>query len=610
MRAKVESEINQIVRTLKKDQLPGGDWDYPFETGITTDAYMIILLRMMKIHDEELIRSLVERILSKRDSAGLWKLFPDEEEANFNVTLDAYYALLSSGYKSKNDADMRIVKRYILSNGGLANAGMFSTILLAITGQVPWPRDYPFTLELIVQPLSTPLNMYDISVFGRSNLIPILILADKKFSLRDTGGPDLSDLIVEPVSDRTEDENATTYSGQPRYNKLFALKKAEQYMLDRIEPDGTFLSYFSSTFLMIFALMALGYSKKHPVITKAIQGLQSMQVKIDGLTHMQYTTANVWNTTLISYAMQAAGVLPSIEPIQKANHYLLEKQQLLYGDWVVHNPDTLPGGWGFSNINTINPDVDDTTAALRAIKHLAKRNPDYRGAWDRGSTWVMSMQNSDGGWPAFERGIDNKLLSALPLQGAEYLLLDPSSADLTGRTLEFFGTFTKLNKNHPSVKAGINWLVNNQKEDGSWYGRWGICYIYGTWSALTGMRAVRSMEQATIQKAVNWLKSIQNDDGGWGESCKSDIERKYVPLGASTLTHTAWAVDALIACADERLPEIERGIEFLLENGERDDWTTNYPKGQGMAGGFYIHYHSYRYIWPLLALGHYRRKFG
>ncbi|KMM39162.1 terpene cyclase/mutase family protein [Guptibacillus hwajinpoensis] len=606
MRAKVESEINRIVRTLKNDQLPGGDWDYTFETGITTDAYMIILLRVMKNHNEELIRSLVERILSKRESDGLWKLFPDEEEANFNVTLDAYYALLSSGYKSANDPDMRIVKRYLLSKGGLANAGMFSKILLAITGQIPWPNDYPFTLEFMVQPLSTPLNIFDISVFGRSNLIPILILADKKFSLKNSGGPDLSDLLVE----RSYVDYNYDGSEHPRYDKALALKKAEQYMLDRIEPDGTFLNYFSATFLMIFALMALGYTKNHPVITKAIKGLESMRVTIDGFTHMQYTTANIWNTTLINHAMQAAGVLPSSETVQKANHYLLQKQQLLYGDWVVHNPDTLPGGWGFSNSNTINPDVDDSTAALRAIKHFAKRNPDYRGAWDRGSIWVMSMQNSDGGWPAFERGIDNKLLSALPLQGAEYLLLDPSSADLTGRTLEFFGTFTKLNKTHPSVKAGINWLVNNQKDDGSWYGRWGICYIYGAWSALTGLRAVRSMEQETISKAIRWLKKIQNEDGGWGESCNSDIKRTYVPLGASTLTHTAWAVDALIACTDESSPEIERGIQFLLDNGEKDDWTTAYPKGQGMAGGFYIHYHSYRYIWPLLTLGHYRRKFG
>lgn len=606
MRAKVESEINRIVRTLKNDQLPSGDWDYAFETGITTDAYMIILLRMMKIHNEELIRSLVERILSKRDSDGLWKLFPDEDEANFNVTLDAYYALLSSGYKSGDDPDMRIVKRYLLSKGGLANAGMFSKILLAITGQIPWTNDYPFTLEIMVQPLSIPLNIFDISVFGRSNLIPILILADKKFSLKHSGGPDLSDLLVE----RSYVDYNYVESAQPRYDKALALKKAEQYMLDRIEPDGTFLNYFSATFLMIFALMALGYTKNHPVITKAIKGLESMQVTIDRFKHMQYTSANIWNTTLISYAMQAAGVLPSSETVQEANHYLLQKQQLLYGDWVVHNPDTLPGGWGFSNSNTINPDVDDSTAALRAIKHFAKRNPDYRGAWDRGSIWVMSMQNSDGGWPAFERGIDNKLLSALPLQGAEYLLLDPSSADLTGRTLEFFGNFTKLNKTHPSVKAGINWLVNNQKDDGSWYGRWGICYIYGAWSALTGLRAVRSMEQATIAKAISWLKKIQNEDGGWGESCNSDIQRSYVPLGASTLTHTAWAVDALIACTDEHSKEIERGVEFLLENGEKDDWTTAYPKGQGMAGGFYIHYHSYRYIWPLLALGHYRRKFG
>ncbi|RDU37234.1 hypothetical protein DRW41_10070 [Neobacillus piezotolerans] len=239
--------------------------------------------------------------------------------------------------------------------------------------------------------------------------------------------------------------------------------------------------------------------------------------------------------------------------------------------------------------------------------------PDYSGAWKLGVRWVLSMQNGDGGWPAFEKNTNNKLLMLLPVQKAEYLLTDPSSADLTGRTLEFLCNYTSLPKSDPAVKNGVRWLVQNQKKDGSWYGRWGICYIYGTWAAVTGLRAAGIFpSEKVLARAAGWLKGIQNADGGWGESCLSDSAGKYVPLGASTLVDTAWAVDSLIALAGRGRPteEINAGVVYLLENLGSVDWPEDYPKGQGMAGDFYNHYHSYRYIFPLLALAHYRAKFG
>ncbi|PIC63502.1 hypothetical protein CSV79_11525 [Sporosarcina sp. P13] len=380
-------------------------------------------------------------------------------------------------------------------------------------------------------------------------------------------------------------------------------------MLDRIEPDGTFYSYFSSTFFMIFALLSLDYSNRDPIILQAVSGLKGMKCTILGHTHIQFTTAAVWNTSLISYALQNAGV-PSTDPvIQQANQYLLTRQQSKYGDWAIHNPGVLPGGWGFSAINTMNPDIDDTTASLRAISRLALTDPDYHQAWSKGIHWTMSMQNQDGGWPAFEKNVTNELLTLLPIEGGKFLLTDPSTADLTGRTLEFLGSYTDLPNNHGLMKRGTNWLIHHQEKDGSWYGRWGICYIYGTWAAITGLMAsgVHSKEQP-IQKAVNWLHEIQNPDGGWGESCKSDHAAKYIPLGSSNITQTAWALDALIAVADKSTSEIEAGISYLLDSYDKNDWTTSYPVGQGMGGELYFHYHSYRMIFPLLALARYKLK--
>ncbi|WP_018664988.1 squalene--hopene cyclase [Heyndrickxia acidiproducens] len=616
--------IEWLIGRLKKDQSPGGSWAYPFETGITTDAYMIILLRTLDIHDEQLIQGLVQRILSRQHKNGTWKLFADEENGgNLSTTLEAYYALLASGYISKNDPKLLSAKKFILENGGIEKTSMFTKIMLSITGQYKWPAFTPLPVEMIFLPPSFPVNLYQFSVFGRANLIPIMILASRKFSMKMANRPDLSDLFSQrnpqyPWKRSGEwqaffdfiEEELKKLSEIPENIHAAALDRAKKYMLDRLEPDGTLLSYFSSTFLMIFALLSLGHFKNGPVIQNAIKGLLSMKTTINGLPHMQYTTANVWNTALISYALQNAGVSADDPMVASANRYLLSRQHQRYGDWKIHNPESAPGGWGFSDINTINPDVDDTTAALRSIIQKVSTDAHVSKAWNRGINWVISMQNRDGGWAAFEKNLHGRWLKLIPIEKAEFLLGDPSTADLTGRTLEFLGNYTNLANDHAIIEKGANWLIKNQREDGSWYGRWGICYLYGTWSAATGLAAAGvPATHPALRRAASWLRAIQNDDGGWGESCLSDLHQTYIPLHHSTLTDTAWALDALIAVSDHPAEEIERGISYLLSSLARQDWTTDYPKGQGMAGGFYIHYHSYRYVFPLLALGHYRRKY-
>lgn len=624
MKDQTNDLILHIIQQLEKAQSPNGSWDYPFETGISTDAYMIILLRSLEINDEDLIRSLSERILSKQEKNGAWKLFHDEGDGNLNATVEALYALRYSGYYPKEDQRLRQAKKFILANGGIEKSHMLAKIMLALTGQIPWPAFFPIPIEMILLPPSFPINFYDISNFGRSNLAPIMILATKKYSKKTKKSPKLTDLFISRVDDffkwpETREskrffslisEGIKNLVGLPEYIHSMAINRTKQYMLDHIEIDGTQYSYFSSTFLMIFALLSLGHSKNAPLILNAINGIKSMKCKINGHTHMQYTTANVWNTSLISYALQTAGISPTDPMITKANQYLLERQQYKFGDWVIHNPTALPGGWGFSDINTIDPDVDDTTATLRALSKHVQAEPILHQVWDRGTAWALSMQNDDGGWPAFEKNVDKKLLNILPIEGGRFLLSDASSADLTGRTLEFFGGYTNLPKASDVMKRGIDWLFHDQKKDGSWYGRWGICYIYGTWAAITGLMASGvEPKNKDVQKAVTWLHQIQNKDGGWGESCKSDIKNTYIPLGSSNLTQTAWALDVLISVSDEPSPNINAGIAYLLDSYDKNDWTIDYPVGQGMGGGFYIHYHSYQYIFPLLALAHYKNKY-
>ncbi|MBT2666548.1 squalene--hopene cyclase [Bacillus sp. ISL-4] len=614
---RVNEEMNRIVDQFIRDQSDDGSWQYPFETGIGTDCHMIILLRTLEINDEAFIKELVERIAGKQQKDGSWGLFYDEGKGNLTSTVEAYYALLYSGYRDRDDPDIQAARRFILANGGATEVHMFFKVLLALTGQCEWPP-FPIKIEVLLIPDSFPINLFDFSMFGRTNIIPLLILANLGFSRRTLRSPDLSDLYLKKENRFfTEDPEFRSVidsiqkgikglKDYPGNLRELALNRAEQYMLDRIEPDGTLCNYFGSTSMMIFALLARGYSNTHPVITRALQGLNAMTCRIDGELHCQYATATVWNTTLISYALQESGVPYSSNTVQKANRYILSRQHVKYGDWVIHEPDLLPGGWGFEDMNTIHPDIDDTTAALRAIRTLAIERVDCRQAWDRGISWLISMQNNDGGWAAFEKNVNKKILNLLPIEGGKDLLIDPSTVDLTGRTLEFFGNYTHLDFHHPMVKRGIRWLLKNQESDGSWVGRWGV-YIYGTWAAVTGMVAVGiSPNHPAIQKAVNWLKAIQNQDGGWGESCKSDIENCYVPLGESTRTHTAWALDTLITAAAEVTPDIKRGAAFLVD-GKEKDWAKAYPKGRGMAGTFYINYHCYEYVFPLLALAHYQK---
>ncbi|OME60626.1 squalene--hopene cyclase [Paenibacillus odorifer] len=622
---KVDKEIERLTTFLLQQQKDDGSWHFCFENGIVIDAYMIILFRVLNRQNETLIRQLHERILDAQQREGFWQLYKDEEAGNLSTSVEAYYALLYSGYSKITDEPILRAKRYILSKGGLGKVtSILTRVILAATGQSKWPLAISsIPLEVLLFPSYFPINYFEFSGYSRVHLTPMLIMADRRFSITTAHAPDLSDLMETRLD---ADESPTRgyqelqeviqmglsrLLGSPHYIHEAAKNKAEQYMLQRIESDGTFYSYASSTILMVFALLALDYDRQHPIITKAIQGLTALQCQSNHKTTIQNSPSTIWDTALISYALQEAQIPVDHKGIKHAATYLLDKQHHQTADWSIHNPDTVPGGWGFSESNTINPDVDDTTAALRAIRSLSTIHPSYLKSWNRGLNWVLSMQNNDGGWPAFEKNTNKEMLTWLAIDGAKSAAIDPSEADLTGRTLEFLGNFAGLNTQHEFIKRGTKWLIQHQEKDGSWYGRWGVCYIYGTWASLTGLQAVGlPINHDTLQKGVKWLLSIQNSDGGWGESCHSDRLLQYVPLGESTPSQTAWALDAIIAVQPEPTAAVEKGIQRLITSIHEEDWKTSYPTGAGLPGNFYSNYHSYRYIWPLLTLSHYRKKYG
>lgn len=622
----IDEEISRMTTFLLQQQQQDGSWHFCFENGTVIDAYVIILFRILEVPNEALIRELHDRILHEQQQDGCWRLYADEEDGNLSASVEAYYALLYSGYSQSTDEPIQRAKQYIQSKGGIGKVtSILTKAILAATGQMKWPLSISMIpLEILMFPAYFPINYFEFSGYSRVHLTPMLIMADLGFALTIPHAPDLSDLtdsrnvgdeLTPPGYQDMQDDilrGRSRLLGNPRHIHETARTRAEQFMLDRIESDGTLYSYASSTILMIFALLALKYDKQHPLITKAISGLTAMQCRSsEGKTTIQNSPSTVWDTALITYALQEASITDDHKSIQLAASYLLSRQQDKTADWSIHNPNTVPGGWGFSESNTINPDVDDTTAALRAIRSLSTALPTVQQSWNRGLNWVLSMQNKDGGWPAFEKNTNKEMLTWLAIDGAKSAATDPSEADLTGRTLEYLGKFAGLDTRHEWIKRGTKWLIQNQEKDGSWYGRWGVCYIYGTWAALTGLMAVGlPASHDTVQKGTEWLLSIQNSDGGWGESCQSDRLLHYVPLGESTPSQTAWALDALIAVHPKPTPEMNQGILRLISSMHKNDWRTLYPTGAGLPGNFYSHYHSYTYIWPLLTLSHYKSKYG
>ncbi len=624
------NEWNGFEHRLIERQSPDGAWRFCFESGTLTEAFLIITVRCLGMNNQDgNIARWCRRLLSCQQSSGAWKLYADEEEGNLAASVECYYALLFSGLYKPTDEPLTRAHAYILSRGGLASVNSLLTkVLLAVTGSYPWPR-LQIPVELLLIPDEAPVSFYDFVGFSRVHMAPVLVLADRRFVLSTPWTPDISSLHPNREGTVSPPEAPQMRSGsflqqvQEQLAKLAsfpeqlhrkALHEAERFMLSRIESDGTLYSYASATFLMIYALRALDYAPDHPVILRAVEGLLSLACPCEDDPHIQNSTSTVWDTALLSGALQEAGVSPEHPSLARASDYLLSRQQHKLGDWYLRNANAYSGGWGFSDINTINPDIDDTSAALRALSRLRHKEP-FREAWNRGLHWLISMQNDDGGWPAFEKNTDLSLLTWLPLPNAADATIDPSSADLTGRTLEFLGSYADLTIKLPFISKAVDWLLSHQEGNGSWYGRWGVCYLYGTWAAVTGMCAVGvPSEQRAVGKAVSWLLEQQLPDGSWGESCRSDVVRKYVPLGFGTPSQTAWALDALVAAHERPTPELVKGLKALLrfikEGKEASPEAWAYPTGAGLPGLFYTRYHSYNYIWPLLAVAHYRRKFG
>ena len=386
-----------------------------------------------------------------------------------------------------------------------------------------------------------------------------------------------------------------------------AVGRASRWMLDHLERSDGLAAIYPAMMNSIYALMALGHSPDQALVSREIAELARFEIEDGATIRLQPCLPPVWDTAIAAYALVEAGAPPDHPALQKAARWLLDKQITGPGDWQIKNRDAAPGGWAFEFRNDFYPDVDDTAFVLMALERIHTGDPvRLQQAIQRGMAWMVSMQNRDGGWAAFDRDNNRTMLNHIPFADHN-AMLDPSSPDLTARVLECLGQFG-WKASHPRVRKAIQYLVREQTPEGAWYGRWGVNYVYGTSGVLRALAAVGANTGYAVPRAIDWLRSVQNKDGGFGESCATYDNPALMGQGPSTPSQTAWGLLGLLTALPPDDPAVRRAAEYLVtQQNDNGSWDEQPFTGTGFPKVFYLKYHLYRHYFPLCALARYRR---
>ena len=383
---------------------------------------------------------------------------------------------------------------------------------------------------------------------------------------------------------------------------------ARDWMMAHFQRSEGLAAIYPAMMNAIYALLALGYGPDHPVTSREIAELARFEIEGTDSIRMQPCLSPLWDTAITAFTLLEAGVEADHSAIENATKWMLDRQILGPGDWQIKNRDAEPGGWAFEFRNDFYPDVDDTAFVLMALKRVSYPDASHlRTAIDRGLMWMVSMQNRDGGWAAFDRDNDRALLNQIPFADHN-AMLDPSTPDLAARVLECLGQFG-WDTSHPRVERGVQYLLKEQTPEGAWYGRWGVNYVYGTSGVLRALTAVRADAKSAIEKGLQWLCSVQKPDGGFGESCETYDNEKLTGSGESTPSQTAWGLLGLLTGLPSEHEAVQRSVQYLLKHqNDAGSWDEKPFTGTGFPKVFYLKYHLYRHYWPLFALARYRRR--
>ena len=612
---------------LLSEQKPEGYWVGELMVDSTLVSDTVAYHHWNGKIDPEWQRKAANHIFSMQLPDGGWNIYhggPSE----VNATIKAYLALKLAGVSVK---DPRLLKarEVALHFGGVPRMNTFSKLYLALIGLYPWEYVPTIPCEVLLIGKWFHVNFWDMSNWSRAMLVPLAII--NHFKPTRPVKENLDELFPEGYHERDlalapDPENISLrnfFLWLDRLHKLAewfaehkihpfrraALKKAEQWMLERFEGSDGLAAIFPAMLNSLIALKALGYPDDHPEVVRAAHELKKLEHETENDLRIEPCFSPVWDTAIVTMCLRESGISENHPTLKKAAGWLMEREIRFYGDWVHKNPAKVEAsGWVFEFNNKWNPDVDDTAMVLLALRKIPTDNPQKRDAcFQRGLKWMMTFQCKDGGWAAFDKDCTKNILEKVPFADHN-AMLDPECADITARILELLG-YEKWDNANPQVHDAIDYVRRQQETDGSWYGRWGVNYIYGTWQVLRGMRALNlNMNEDWLQRGRAWLESAQRDDGGWGERCNTYDDPVFKGQGPSTASQTAWAVMGLCVFDDPENPVLKRGIEYLVQTQNADgSWTEAETTGTGFPKVFYLKYDMYRNAWPLLALATYRQ---
>ena len=629
----VSADLDRAVRTgrdaLLARQREDGHWLFELEADATIPAEYILLRHYRgEPEDLELEAKVAVYLRRIQGSHGGWPLFQGGA-FDISASVKAYFALKMIGDRP-DEPHMQRAYDAISAHGGAAKSNVFTRVLLALYQVVPWRAVPVMPVEIMLLPRWFPFHLSKISYWARTVIVPLLILQALRPIAKNPRNVGIEELFLEapskvrrwPKGPHQRPPYSQIFGGIdqvlrvvepffPRRWRQRAIEKAKEFVIERLNGEDGLGAIYPAMANAVMAFDALGLRPDDPSITVARLAIEKLLVIKEGEAYCQPCVSPVWDTALVCHTLLESSEDPAANEAHQGLVWLRPRQILdVKGDWAVIRPDVRPGGWAFQYRNDHYPDLDDTAVVVMAMDRAQSTagHRDFEVAIERGREWVEGLQSRNGGWGAFDADNSYEYLNHIPFSdhGA---LLDPPTADVTGRCLSMLGQLGETDKTSEAVAHALDYLWRTQEKDGSWYGRWGVNYVYGTWSVLCGLNAVGvDPNAAQIRRAAAWLVSVQNADGGWGEDCVSyKLDYTGFQGATSAASQTAWAVLGLMAAGEVHNPAVATGVQWLVDHQAADGfWAEKGYTGTGFPRVFYLRYHGYAKFFPLWAISRYR----
>ncbi len=628
----LDRAIDSAEAALLQTQRADGHFVFELEADVSISAEYILFHHFRGAPIRPGLEIKFARYLrSRQTAAGGWPLFADGG-FNMSSSVKAYFALKMLG-DDVEAAHMVTARKAILKHGGAAESNVFTRALLALFGEVPWSAVPVMPVEIMHLPSWFPFHINKVSYWARTVLSPMMVVNAVRPKAKNPRGVGIGELFLVPphqvkrwpsgagqsafwtaVFNGIDKMLRVTEPHFPKAPRRSAMAKAEAFTTERLNGKDGLGAIYPAMAYSAMMYEALGVEPDDDRLTQALNAIEGLVVDYPDYAYLQPCVSPVWDTGLVAHTLMEAGQERNGHAVQRALDWLVPRQVLdVKGDWAARKPHVRPGGWAFQYNNAHYPDLDDTAVVVMAMDRAQSQAPvadaaRYARSMARAREWVEGLQSRNGAWGAFDADNDNEYLNNIPFadHGA---LLDPPTADVTARCISMLAQMGETQKTCPAMKRAVDYLVRTQEKDGSWFGRWGMNYIYGTWSVLCAFNVAKvDIGSETVQRAIAFLHRTQNNDGGWGEGAET-YERTYegYQQAISTASQTAWALIALMAVGEIDSASVERGIAYLLDTQSTTGfWEETRFTATGFPKVFYLRYHGYAKFFPLWALARFR----